>query len=57
MSYVVQDKNNTDITTVYTKFINKTVTCAQLSSEHFDADKLTIFNFNMSFTIGQPSRD
>ena len=57
LSYIVRENDNPDKTTVNTEFINKTVACAPLSSEHFDADKLTVFNLIVSFTTGQPSGD
>ena len=57
LSYVVRENDNPDITTVHTEFINKTVACAPLNGEYFDADKLTVFNFIVSFTTGQPSGD
>jgi hypothetical protein len=57
LSYVVRENDDPDLTTVYTEFINKTVACAPLQGEHYDADKLTVFNFIVSFTTGQPSGD
>ena len=57
LSYVVRENDNPDTTTEHTEFINKTVACAPLLGEHFDADKLTVFNFIVSFTTGQPSGD
>ena len=57
LSYVIRENDAPDTTTVFTEFINRTVACAPLSGEHFDADKLTVFNFIVSFTTGQPSGD
>jgi hypothetical protein len=57
LSYVVRDNDDPDTTTEQPEFINKTVACAPLNGEHFDADKLTVFNFIVSFTTGQPSGD
>ena len=57
LSYVVRENDDPDTTTDHTEFINKTVACAPLLGEHFDADKLTVFNFIVSFTTGQPSGD
>ena len=57
LSYVIRENEAPDTTTVFTEFINKTVACAPLNGEHFDADKLTVFNFIVSFTTGQPSGD
>ena len=57
LSYVIRENENPDTTTVHTEFINKTVACAPLNGEYYDADKLTVFNFIVSFTTGQPSGD
>lgn len=57
LSYVIRENDEPDTTTVFTDFINKTVACAPLNGEHYDADKLTVFNFIVSFTTGQPSGD
>ena len=57
MSYIVRENENPDTTTVHAEFINKTVACVPLKGEYFDADKLTVFNFIVSFTTGQHSGD
>ena len=57
LSYVICENDAPDTTTVFTEFINKKVSCAPLKGEHFDADKLTVLNFIVSFTTGQPSGD
>ena len=57
LSYVIRENDNPDTTTVFTDFIRKTIACAPLNGEHYDADKLTVFNFIVSFTTGQPSGD
>ena len=57
MSYIIRENDNPDTTTVHAKFINNTVACTPLKDEHFDAYKLTVFNFIVSFTTGQPSGD
>ena len=57
LSYVVRENDNPDTDTSYPEFINKTIACAPLDGEHFDADKLTVFNYIVSFTTGQPSGD
>ena len=56
LSYVVRENNNPD-TSTNTDFISRTITRAPLSGEYYDADKLTVFNFIVSFTTGQPSGD
>ena len=41
----------------YPDFVHKTVACAPLSGEYYNADRLTVFNMIVSFTTGQPSGD
>lgn len=41
----------------YPEFIHRTVACAPLTGEYYNADKLTVFNMIVSFTTGQPSGD
>ena len=57
LSYVIRENDEPDVTTVYPEFISKTIACSPLSGEYFDADKLTVYNFIVSFTTGQPSGD
>ena len=57
LSYVVRENDNPDKITDHGDFIHQTIACAPLNGEHFDADKLTVFNFIISFTTGQPSGD
>ena len=57
LSYVIRENDLPDSTTVFTDFISETVARAPLNGEHFDADRLTVFNFIVSFTTGQPSGD
>ena len=57
LSYVIRSNDNPDRTTIHGDFISETIACAPLNGEHFDADKLTVFNFIVSFTTGQPSGD
>ena len=51
LSYVIRDDdapatNHDD----YPEFIHRTVVCAPLMGEYYNADKLTVFNMVMSFT-------
>jgi hypothetical protein len=57
LSYVVRENDTPDRNLNNPDFISKTVACAPLYGEHYDADKLTVFNFIVSFTTGQPSGD
>ena len=58
LSYVIRDDDapatNYDD---YPEFIHRTVACAPLTGEYYNADKLTVFNMVVSFTTGQPSGD
>ena len=53
--YVVCENDNSDRSTTYGDFISKTIACAPLNGEYYNADKLTVFNFIILFTTGQPS--
>lgn len=57
LSYVIRENDAPDTTTTHGDYISQTIACAPLNGEHFDADKLTVFNFIVSFTTGQPSGD
>lgn len=57
LSYVIRENDLPDTTTVFTDFIQQTVANAPLNGEHFEADKLTVFNFIVSFTTGKNSGD
>ena len=41
----------------HSDFVTKTVACAPLSGEYYNADKALVFNMIVSFTTGQPSSD
>ena len=45
------------MTGTHPDFINKSIACAPLSGEYFDADKVAVFNMIVSFTTGQPAGD
>lgn len=55
LSYVIRENEDPDHDGNFSDFITKTVACAPLSGEYFDADKLAVFNMIVSFTTGQPS--
>ena len=57
LSYVIRENDTPDTETVHTDFIRKTTACAPLNGEYYEADRLTVFNFIVSFTTGQPSGD
>ena len=57
LSYLIRE-NDTPLTSInYPDFVSKTIACAPLSGEFYDADKTTVFNMIVSFTTGQPSGD
>ncbi len=57
LSYVICKNDSPDRSQGNPDFISKTVACAPLHGEHYDTDKLTVFNLIVSFTTGQPSGD
>jgi len=57
LSYVIRDNDQPLPTITYPDFVAKTIACAPLSGEFYDADKKTVFNMIVSFTTGQPSGD
>ena len=57
LSYVIRENDTADVTGTHPDFINKSIACAPLSGEYFDADKVAVFNMIVSFTTGQPSGD
>jgi hypothetical protein len=57
LSYVIRDNTEPIPDGNYPDFVTKTIACAPLKGEYFDADKMTVFNYIVSFTTGQPSGD
>ena len=57
LSYVIRDNDTPLASTTYPDFVSRTIACAPLSGEFYDADKTTVFNMIVSFTTGQPSGD
>jgi hypothetical protein len=57
LSYVIRENEDPDNNGDHPDFVNKTIACAPLNSEYYDADKLAVFNMVVSFTTGQPSGD
>lgn len=60
LSYVIRENDDPDTDdedgdNSEDDFISKTILRAPLSGEYYDADKLTVFNFIISFTTGQAS--
>jgi hypothetical protein len=55
LSYVICDKDEPDNETTFTDFISKTIACTPLEGEYYEADRLSVFNFIISFTTGNPS--
>ena len=55
--YVIRENDAPDHTTNYPDFVAKTIACAPLNGESFDADKLSVFNLIVSFTTDHPSGD
>jgi hypothetical protein len=57
LSYVIREEAQPDVDGDHSDFVTKTVACAPLSGEYYDADKASVFNMIVSFTTGQPSGD
>ena len=55
LSYVIREHDAPDTNAHYDDFVTKTIACAPLSGEFYEADRMTVFNFLVSFTIDQPS--
>jgi hypothetical protein len=57
LSYVIRENQDPDVSGNHPDFVSKTIACAPLKGEYYDADKLAVFNMVVSFTTGQPSGD
>ena len=57
LSYVIRENEDPDLEGEHPDFITKTIACAPLEGESYEADRLTVFNFIVSFTTGHPSGD
>jgi len=57
LSYVIRDNDEPATDTPFGDFVTKTISCAPLRGEFYEADRMTVFNFLVSFTTDQPSGD
>ena len=57
LSYVIRENDKPATEEQYDDFTTKTIACAPLEGEFYEADRLTVFNFLVSFTTDQPSGD
>jgi len=57
LSYVIRENDQPRPTINYPDFVAKTIACAPLPGEFYDADKTTVFNMIVSFTTGKSSGD
>ena len=57
LNYVIRENDAPDTATVHPDFVSKTIACAPLQGEYYDADRLAVFNMLVSFTTGQASGD
>ena len=57
LSYVIQEHNKPATTASFDDFVTKTIACAPLSGEFYESDRMTVFNFLVTFTTDQPSGD
>ena len=57
LSYVIRENEEPDNTTEHPDFVSKTIACAPLAGDLYEADRASVFKFIVSFTTGQPSGD
>ena len=57
LSYVIRENDAPDVDATYPDFLSKTIACAPITGEQYQADRLAVFNMIVSFTTGQPSGD
>ena len=55
LEYIIRENEDPDHDGIFPDFISRSIACAPLSGEYYDADKLTVFNMIVAFTAGQPS--
>jgi len=54
LSYVIQENDTPCTSITYPDFVSKTIVCAPLSGEFYDADKTTVFNM-IFFDYSRPT--
>ena len=54
LSYVVREKENPDAEWDFPKFIDKTIACASLKGNYYEADHHTVHKALLSFKTGHP---
>ena len=57
LNYIIRSNDAPNTSNDHPDFVSKTISCAPLQGEYYDADKLAVFNMLVSFTTGQPSGD
>ena len=57
LSYVIRENDEPATDAHFGDFVTRTIACAPLSGEFYEADRMTVFNFLVSFTTDQPSGD
>ena len=55
LSYVIRENDAPDVNGTFTDFISKTIACAPHQGAVYEADRLSVFNFIISFTTGHQS--
>jgi hypothetical protein len=57
LSYVIRENDEPARDANFDDFVTKTIACAPLNGEFYEADRMTVFNFLVSFTTDQPFGD
>ena len=57
LAYVIRLNDAPDRVTVHADFIARSIACAPLSGEYYEADRRQVFDMIVAFTTGQPSFD
>ncbi len=57
LAYVIRLNDAPDRVTVHADFIARSIACAPLAGEYYEADRRQVFDMIVAFTTGQPSFD
>ena len=57
LAYVICENDVPNQDTIHADFLAKSIACAPLSGEYYEADRRSVFDMIVAFTTGQPSFD
>ena len=57
LAYVIRPNDAPDNVTAHADFIARSIACAPLNGEYYEADRRQVFDMIVAFTTGQPSFD